>query len=408
MTITKIKRFFAKNWIIKVVCLVAAVGLWIYVANIQNNISKFPGTIKINAFNTPMNLVAIYDDSEVQIKVMTQATTLQKLSTDSFSAFVDLSGLNEGTYDLSVNVVSLVPGVQIVNISPEKISVRLDSIVTKEVPISPKVEGSAGENMTTGETVFNPNIVKLTGAKSILDNINDVEAKIALDGETADFSRNVTLTLPTDANLHHSQVDISPSETVASVSIIKAANIKSVGVKANITGSVKSNYYIDQVVVNPDVVDITGTLKQLSNTTYLSTAPIDVTDASENISKDITVILPNSVSLLTPSQRIHVTIKISAFTQSKEISTNNFSTINADSYNIISYSPTELTVICLGPPTLVNNLSSKDVSVILNLQDKAPDANGNITIQLSNDNFTLPTGVVMSSFSPETISVKVK
>jgi len=400
-------KYFTKNLAIKMVCLIAALILWVYVATAQNSVAKFPGSVKIKIFNTQANLVAVYDAKTVEIKVMTDSGNWRKLSADSFSAYVDLSSYGTGTYEVPVNVVSSIPGVQVVEKKPDKILVSIEPVLSKEVPIYKKVEGNAADGMTAGAINFDPDKVTIKGAKSVVDGIQEVSAKVILNGESASFTKMVSISIP-GTNEENPAVEIMPPEVKAEVSIVKGANVKSVGIKPNIKGSPKTNYFISDIIVNPSVVDITGLTGVISDTKFLDTTTIDISDATDNIAKDVLLKLPSGVSLLDSSlSNVHVEIKISSIGIVRDIVTSNFKYLN-NSLDIASLNPGEITIKCSGSSSVLDNLSKSSISVNLNFANKTPNAFGEVYFDLTPADITAPSGVEILGVMTKNITARIR
>lgn len=404
----KITKFFTKNWIVKIVCICIASILWFYVVSSQNTIAKFPGELTIKAINTPSDLVAIYDAKTVEIKVMAEPSVWQKLSAETFSASVDLSGMTEGTHEVPVNVTTSISGVQIVQKTPDKILVTLEPLVTKEVPISKKIEGNAADGMVVGSVNFSANKAVIHGAKSLIEGITEVSAVITLNGESVNFSRSVHLAVFDDKNDEIKSIEISPSEVQADVAVVKGSNIKTVGIKANIVGLPKNNYFISNISVAPGVVDITGVRDTVNATKYIETLPIDVSGITADLTKDTTIVLPDGISILSGNTtKVHITISISTNTTSKEIIVTNLTAINHN-FSSVTFDPASVKVVCEGNPTAISNLTSNDLSISIDLNGKQPDQNGVITVALLPSNVHLPSDINVISLTPQTLQIRVK
>lgn len=398
-------KFITKNLSIKIICLVGAAILWVYVASSQNSVAKFPGSIEIKMFNTQTNLMAIYDIKEVEIKVMTDTANWRKLSTESFSAYVDLSSYSAGTYEVPITVVSSISGVQIVEKKPDKILVSIEPIMTKEIPILKKIEGAAAEGMTAGTVVLSPDKATIRGAKSLVENISEASAKITLNGESTNFSRKVSLEV---LGSEKGSIEIDPKEVEAKVSIIRGANIKSVGIKPNIVGVPKTNYYISDITVTPSVVDITGAIAFISNIKLLETSTIDIGGMTESVSKTVLLKLPEGVTLSdTSSSSVVVEIKLSTVGITRDLTTSNFKYLN-NKLDISTLNPKEVVIKCIGVEALLDNLDPKDISVNLDFNAKTPNTLGEIYFDLLPSDITLPPGVEVVNIITKNMTAKVK
>ena len=402
-----LKKLFTKNLGIKISCLIAATLLWVYIAAGQNTIAKYPGSIKIKAINVPSGLVAIYDNKTVDIKIMAEPSVWSKLSVDSFSAYVDLSGQKEGTYELPVNVVSSTAGVDIVEKTPDKVVISLEPIVTKEVSINKKVEGSAAEGLVAGNIDLSPETTTLRGPKSVVNSITEATALIKLNGESEKFTKTVGLSALDESGEVIDNLEFDPAEVSATVAIVKASNNKTVGVRVKTTGQPKTGYFVSNISVSPSTVDITGSTSLLADVSYLETLPIDITNQSTDIEKDVALDIKNGLALQVGStSKVHIKISLSLNQTSKELSAT-IVPINLNSaYQISNILPSEIKVVCSGPSDAISKLKSSDVIYNLDFSGKTLTElvfNFNVTPS----NFKTPDNVDVVSVVPSSINVTV-
>ncbi|MFA7253575.1 MAG: CdaR family protein [Patescibacteria group bacterium] len=398
---------FTKNFWIKLSCFGMAALLWIYVASSQSTIAKFPGDLSLQAVNTPIGYVAVYDARTVSVKVMAEPSVWSKLSSDSFLATIDLAGFSEGTHELPILVTTKVPGIKIIDKTPGTVLVSLEKQITKEIDVTAKIEGSAAEGMIAGDVIFNPAKVTVSGAKSRIERIQEVSGIIRLDNESAEFKRDITVKGRNENGDEIDGLSFFPDHVTATVPIIKGANIRTVGIKAKFSGSPKVGYYISGLTVTPNVVDIMGATSQINSINNIETVPIDIVGLSDTLEKDISLIIPQGISI-SGSNRVHIVLSLSKYNAYKDIIITNFRPINAGENIIISYSPDSLRLTCTGPDDKINNLSPSEVNLTFDFEGKVPNANREIEFDLKPENFIVPSDISISNISSAQIIVKVK
>ena len=104
-----LRKLFISNYKIKILSLILASMLWLFVASNQSLLGKFPNQIKIKPANASDDYQPFFDQDTVQLSIMAEPGVWRSLTADSFAASVDLAGLHEGTYELDVRVVSNIP-----------------------------------------------------------------------------------------------------------------------------------------------------------------------------------------------------------------------------------------------------------------------------------------------------------
>lgn len=400
-----LKNFFIKNLKVKILCLILAVLLWVFVASNQSLLGKFPSQIKVNPVNLSDQYYSFLDQESVQVSIMAEPGAWRSLTADSFTASVDLAGLKEGTYELNVRVASNVSDIQITKIEPAKIFVTVEKIASKSVTLSPKIDGDPADGMVLGAIALEPETVEVRGPSSYLETISEVNAVINLNGESESFERDSVVSALTDNSFEKGVVTFSPSTVRARVTISKGGNNKTVGVKVKTKGSPRDSFYVSNISVSPATVDIVGQRSVLANINYIETEDIEITNQSEAISREANLILPEGVNLQKGiAQRVKVEISFALMGGSKSISPVVSATGLAEGLRLLTYSPSEVKVSLGGPQNLLAALSTNDVRLELNLSGKSA---GSYNIDINTSMLRLPEGVLATSLTPQSLSIVI-
>ena len=401
----KIKKFFLANIKVKILCLLIAIVLWVFVASNQSLLGKYPNKIPIKVANLSSQYQSFLDQSDVQIYVMADSSVWRTLSVDSFVASVDLAGYKDGTYELDVRVVSNVANVQITKIDPVRVFVSVEKIETKNLSVSAKIDGDPGDGMAVGQIEIEPQEVIISGPNSYLDTVSEAIATIKLNGETASFERDIKISALGENSKELTGVTFSPDSVKTKVSIIKGGNNKTVGVKVKTRGSPKDGYYISKISVTPAAVDISGQRSILANINYLETEEIDIGNIADNITKDVNLILPEGVSLQkNVLQKVRSEIYFSEIATVKAVVPSVVSLGLDNGLKLASFTPTDIKVYISGPMSVLNTLDASNVRVELNLAGKIA---GNYNVDINPSMVKLPNGIAVSSVFPSQLSIIV-
>lgn len=393
-------KFVTNNWIAKLICLILAVVLWGYVAVGESQVDNFPGEIALEIKNVPADLVAIIDTESVQIKISADRNIWNRLSSNSFSAYIDLKGLAEGTYEREVAVKPNVDNVEIVEIMPQKILVRLEKISKKIVPVKLQTEGEADEGLVPGDATIEPENVEISGAKSIVEKILEATAVIKLNGETENIEKTVAL-LALDAEGEAiKNISFTPKDVRIALPIVKAGTTKTVGIKAKTSGKPKAGFWISQIVVNPADIAIKSNGGVLKGTNFIETKSIDIEGASQNISRTIDLDLPLGVTAVDGINSVKVEIKVSPTNLDKEVSASiSYENLNP-SLKVDNIEPNNVKTVINGPADI---LTSINVQLKLNLANYK--SAGSYSLDIEKSMFTIPAEVIISSFIPSSVKI---
>ncbi len=386
-------RFFTKNIGVKILALVFATSLWVYVTSGEAKTASFPGSIPIEVRNTPKDTALVEEIEDLNLKIKAPYTSWQNLSVDDFTAYIDLEDLEQGAYKIDVEVQVSDPQVQIIEKNPSRVSVRLDPVETKKVPVSVKIEGEAGEGFAPGEPKVDTEEVEIKGAKTKVEEVSYATAPVKLEGEMAKIEKSVRLTAFDSRGKEIKNIIFTPGVVKVAINIEPAANVKNVGIKVNIVGQPKAGYWVSKVTTQPATVNIKGDQEVMEKIEYLETANIDVSNLSSGINKTAVLSLPEGISLVDADFNISVRIYISQDLTTRTIPASfTFSGAGSTS-NIVN-------VTVSGPSSSVDSLTSDNI--VINIGDNM----GNISI--TKDMISVPSDIEIIDFSPKVINVIVE
>ena len=392
------------NWPAKLFCLILAILLWTYVAIGESQVDNFPGKIPLSIKNTPSDLIAISDVDSVQIKISADRATWQKLSAQSFESFIDLGGLQKGTNEVRVNVKSNTSEVEIIEIVPEKILVRLELIAKKKIPVKVQTDGQAGEGLVPDDAKIELNEVEISGAQSVIDKILEATALIQLNGETEEINKTVELAAYDAQGEAIKYVEFNPKSVVVGLPIVKAGSAKTVGIKARIEGKPKNGYWLSEVTTTPLDLTIRGTNGVLRGINFVETKAIDVSGLSSDYSKNVELDLPSGITLADNNSQVKVEIKFSANKSEKEVSAAiDFENL-ASNLKIETLEPNLIKVMLSGSQDVLSALTSSSVKIKLNLSGYNL---GNFAIDINKNMISVPEGVEVISFLPSAVRIGI-
>lgn len=396
-----IKRFILSDWPVKVICVSAALVLWIYVASGQSTIGKFPSKILIKPENVQTGLIPVFEEKEVELQISAEPAVWNKLSEDSFRATVDLSGLTEGTYQLPVSVISVVEGVQIVKRTPDKILVSLEPVIKKTVNVNRRIQGSPAEGTVVGNVTYNPSTVEASGPKSVIEGISEGVVVIGLNGEASNFEKTIKIQAFDEKGDEITGVVFNPMDVKTTVSIVKAGNTRTVGIRPKITGNPQDGFYISKVIVSPDSISVSGTDSILSNINFLDTAPVDVSGISGSQDRTVSLVIPDGVALdKDQTTKVKVTIVASENIISRVMPV----TVVPQNLGNFKFTmnPQTVSVSVSGPQSQINNLAASDIVWNLDLSGKGA---GTYAIDVAISDVKVPALITVNSVSPSSVSV---
>lgn len=168
------------NLPLKLVSLAIAVGLWAFV-NLGERDSEEAIKVPVELRQIPSALMITSPRVDsVDLRVVGPRTLLGRIDHNQLTLPLDLGGAQPGPAVFTVNVerLNLPRGVRVVRVTPAEITVTLEAIGRKVVPVELKLEGTPPEDFSITSTAILPTEVELTGPESQVDPIESVTTEV--------------------------------------------------------------------------------------------------------------------------------------------------------------------------------------------------------------------------------------
>lgn len=181
------------------VSLIAAIALWVAVTDAENPGKEdvFPGGIEVKAVNVPDGLaVKSITQSTVSFKVRTDQSTFSKLTVADFAAEIDLGSERRPTSEQNVipRIVGHKGEVNIIDITPSVVTVTLEPVASKQVPVQVNRVGTLPQGFSVSGIESNPPVVVVSGASSLIQLVDSAYANVNLTGLRASLQQQAPLT----------------------------------------------------------------------------------------------------------------------------------------------------------------------------------------------------------------------
>lgn len=302
-----ILNFFRRNLPEKCLALIVAIGCWIFVMNDQNPQIENTYTVPISIANAPEGYQISQDQEKVKIRVRAPRSLFMTVDETDFKAYVDLNGVEAGVHELQVQTV-LPSGFELVATSPTKISVNVDKIEQKEVPVRLNLSGVPGDGKVVASIKQSLQNVTVEGPISLLNQVTSVIGYIGVNGNTENFNVTVPLIAVNDKDKEIDGVKLVPKTVDVNIILAHGLNTKVVDVKPAIMSDLSNDYVVKSIKAEPDKIEISGNADIIGNLTYLSTEEISLAELTKPTTKTVKLIFPDGVNVST--QDINVTIDV--------------------------------------------------------------------------------------------------
>lgn len=314
------KEKLLNNLEIKVLAVVLAVIVWILVANVEDyTVTKQIANLEVEVVNedavTDQKMVYdIVEGSNVSFTVKGRRTVVDGLSSNDFKATADLSELSiTNSVQIRIEPVdaSIRKDLEII-CTNSTMKVELEEKAEQTLPITVNLTGAAAEGYAAVAKAATPNMIKISGPKSVVNKIKGVQVTVAVNGETEDIvTQAEPVFIDSDGDeVHANRIKRNIELIDVMVSIRKT---KEVPVRIGTTGEVADGYRrIGEIEFQPTSVLIAGETWRLDMISAIDITDISIEGATESIEQaiDLDDYLPEGIVVVDGNEQVMVKIEI--------------------------------------------------------------------------------------------------
>lgn len=373
------------NFIARILCLVVAFIIWLYVMNVESpeyekTFYSVPVTIENAAvLASAQNLSVISGaGSVIDVTVKGKKSEIAKYSAGDIKASVDVSRITEaGRHTLDV-AVDLPAGLVVAGIVPNNIKVDVDTLATKTVSVKVNIRSVQIESAyELGVPVPDFTVVTVKGPAAVIDAIAHAQVDLDLGRVTQSLSTRAALRLidHNDAEVINPNVTVSQSSVTVNVPVYTTKELP-------LTVDFLHGYYNSENVnidIAPKTIRVKGDPSVLANMTELLIKTIDEKHVVGNDTLNVQIVLPQG--LINDSAAETATISIThKNTGTKTVTVDNIRVNNPKNlnYELITKS---INITLRGPLTTLTVIQPVHVTVTATLDYEA--SSGLINVPLT-------------------------
>lgn len=291
------KNRLKNNTKIKLISLLSALVLWLYVMTVEDPVetrtfSDIPVTITNMSVLEERGLT-IYPKEELlaDISIRANLSSLRPINRDNIYIYGRLDDPKEGKNIVYLQA-NLPERVNKYDIKPNVITLDLEKVVNEKRSISVDIEGEPKINIDNIET--NKKTVDVSGPRTLVNKVTSIKATLDASDKYKDFSTKLKL-VPVDANGDAVKgVKLDDNFVVATVKFLQE---KVVPVKLVFDDSVSNQSNLENYSINPKDITIEGKKEALDNINGINTKPITANDLKSNNSIDVALDIPKDVKI---------------------------------------------------------------------------------------------------------------
>ena len=393
------------NWGIGVLSVVLAVSLWVYVTDRENpeQTGRVPGTVPIEAVNVPPDRAVVsLTPNSISVRVRAPESIFDRLTSEDFRATVDLSDVTTHEGAVQVVVDPAEPRAEVVEVSPSEVTVRLEDVTSRTVPVRTNLVGTPPRGFEVREFTVQPEAAVVTGPERLIERVDAVEADVNLTGVRTNFQETLLLHARDERGGNIEGVDVEPESAVVQVELTQVEFSTAFIVRPNVTGTPAAGYNASAIEVDPALVVVTGPTEVFSSidpVEGIMTEAVSIDGASADVVRTVALRLPEGARVDQPAVTVRVVIEPArgsfAFTVAVEPT-------NVPSGLTAALSQSTVQVVLAGTVPELSAIDPTDIVATVNLDGL--DA-GEHTVQVR---VQAPAGVGVDSLTPARVRVTLR
>ncbi|HRT31165.1 MAG TPA: CdaR family protein [Anaerolineae bacterium] len=334
----------------------------------------YPDAIPIEVRGVPADRMAAYgaENSKARVVLRAPRSIWQILQVEDIHAYVDLSAASPGK-NISVPViVEVLRGpAQVVEYSPQEITLSLEPLAEKDVPVLVVIDGTPALGYVARPPTYVPQAVTVRGPESRVAEVVRAQLRVSVKEQRQNVTGDLAAQPVDQAGNVVAYVEIIPKSISVNVPIEQLGNIRDMAVRVIVLGDPADGYRVASVTVDPPIVTVIGrqdVIQQLPG--YLDTDPVLLNGASASFTATVGLQLPEGLSvLLTPEVLVEVTLEMQ---ESKVTVPAEPEVLGLPTGYSVELQPARLRLVLAGPYTAIKDLDIDTVKVSVDVDGLAP------------------------------------
>jgi YbbR domain-containing protein len=291
--VTRLLRIVVHNWPLKLAAVGLATLLYGGLVISQSTTTFDDAVIPVRTVNQPPNTYIINNiDPVTEVRYFSPSGRRAVAST--FRAEVDLSDVpvGAGPQLVPVTLDSIDNDISVVSFTPDRVTVELDSLETRVVPVEVRHDPPPA-GIAIGTETVEPQTVTVSGPKSMIDTITAARGDVVIQPNAISIDQDVPL-VPVDAQGNTvSPATVDPDVAHVSIPVFQDLRTKTLPVTPITTGAPAPGFEVASITVDPLAVTISGDAEVLADLPAIETEPISLNGASATVTTDAPLAMPS-------------------------------------------------------------------------------------------------------------------
>lgn len=319
--------------------------------------------------------------ANVNVQVQTTSDRIGELTPASVQAQLNLTSLDAGAHSVPLTIRAADPYIQVLGVKPANLDVVLEPELTETITPTVRILDllSLPPGYVVADAQVSPQTIQIQGPQSRVDQVAGARVEVSIGNRRADF-QETGIPLLFDSNGRRVEgLTVAPEQLMMTIDIERTFFSREVGVQPVVeSAGLGVDYEIARVAVEPATVTLTGSEEDLRDVgSYVSTAPISITNQVSGFTVDVPLIVPESITVLNengaPIRSVRVEVTITPVNGYLVLQRQvQIQDAPPDLSAVVT--PAEISVLLIGPKFLLQEIQKNPalVAVYVTLEDTAP------------------------------------
>ena len=366
----KFIRSILSNLFTFLLSLALAVLIWVNAQQTEDPLRSEILTIPVNIIGQPEKSILLDpapNRMSVQLVFEGPTSIVSEATTNDFTATIDLNGIPFGTETrLPVNVQTNIPNITLRS-QPIQITVLLEQLVTRDIPVVLDIRGDVSRGYTQGQPLIDPPAITVSGPASSAESLDFARVTVFLNNNRENmfdtrqpifYDEQGRVASVRTLTLSDEQIDIT-------IPVTESAGFAEKSIDVNLVGQPAPGYRILDINVTPLTVLVQGRPTLLNQLDRVQTEPIDITGLAEPFRQQVALALPSGITQ-EEVQEIIVEIAIEPLFTT-DTYTPKVLIQGLDKDLVAAVDPESVRVILYGPLPVLETLLDEEVQVTIDL-----------------------------------------
>ncbi len=403
----KATRWLGSNLTSLILSLLLALVVWISAVTSSNPNVEAELVVPLEARQQATDL-AIVDElpATVSLKILAPESIIQQLEENNpLIAYINLVDISAGTYrfPVEVQIPDQMKPIRILEQNPEQLELKISNLVSKLMPISVQVEGGPAIGYQTTGLSWDDSSVTVTGPENKVQDVMLVVGTLDISDATETISRSIILQARDSNGELINGIVLSPETIQVNQGVSLQGGYRNLAVNVTTLGVVEPGYRFTSITPAPPTVMVFSEDPQLVEGLpgYVNTKPLNLSGVDGYLETILELDLPDGVTVV-GDPTVLVQVNVTAL-ETNMVITREIEVIGLLPGLSVEVSPNQVSVRVSGPVPILENLTLRDIRVVVDLTNLEIGTHTLIpTVEI------LPSDIIWEDISPTTVEIVIE